>query len=89
MPHTVKRSRRPSLENRVRDILESPAFSISVEQPPDPSLVARLADFIGDFLMAVDAAEGEVVSRSFYEANSGIRDLARAVLREVLAEMST
>jgi hypothetical protein len=85
----VKRSRRPSLENRVRAILESPAFSISVEQPPDPSLVDRLADFIGDFLMAVDTAEGAAISQTFYETNPDIRDLARAVLREILAEMST
>jgi hypothetical protein len=87
MPHVLKRSRRPSLENRIRDTLESPAFSISLP-PPDPSLVARLADFVGDFLMAADAAEGAVISRTFYEANPGISNLARAVLREVLAEMS-
>jgi hypothetical protein len=81
----MKRSRRPSLENRVRDILESPAFHV----PLDESLISRLADFVGDFLMAADAKEAALLSEGFYRANLEVAELARALLAEVVAEMST
>jgi hypothetical protein len=89
MPHLVKRSRRPSIENRVRDILESPSFQVPADLELDDSLVSRLADFVGDYLMARDLREAVLIAEGFYRANPDIADLARAVLGKVLAEMST
>jgi hypothetical protein len=88
MPHVVKRSRRPSLEDRIRGILGSPALHVPVDRQFDESLVSRLADFIGDYLMAQDQAETEVIAAAFSETNTDIAELAHALLGEVLAERS-
>jgi hypothetical protein len=82
MPHAIQRPRRPSIEDRVREILRS------LNQQVDALLVSRLADFVADYLTAIDPTEAGLIAEAFYRGNADAAELARAILGEALAEMS-
>ena len=52
------------MEERAGDILESPAFCVPVDRQLDELLVSRLADFVGDYLMATDQTEAMIARPS-------------------------
>jgi hypothetical protein len=82
MLRAVKRSRPPSMEDRVRDILESLAFRILLISARRIA-GSRLADFIADYLMAKDLREAAQLrsQQPSTRASTDVADLARGARR--------